>query len=275
MKKMNFIYFITLISIILVSCEEVIDIDLNSSASQIVIEGVVTDKPGPYEVKISKTVDFYSPSSYPQVSGATVIIQDDAGNHETLEEIEPGLYRTDTLQGVVGRTYTLSVNIDGKEYLAKSTMIEPLKIDSLSYEYADFGFGGGGPPKKGFYLLHCFFNDRPEIHDYAVLRVFKNDTILDRNFLYDGKFTDGNKVDFNRFGGRFDKGDNIRVELVTMSDVNFEYVSTLNNVIADEAKGPGGFKETGTPANPNSNLTNKALGFFGAYSIDKESIVIK
>jgi hypothetical protein len=93
--------------------------------------------------------------------------------------------------------------------------------------------------------------------------------------LYDGKFTDGNKVDFNRFGGRFAKGDKIRVELVTMSKENFEYASTLSNVIADEAKGPGGIAETGTPANPNTNLSNNALGFFGAYSIVKDSLVIK
>ena len=276
MKLTKLFSVISLVVFLIVSCEEVIKIDLNSSAPKVVIEAVVTDKPGPYEVKITKTVDFYNPSIFPQISGASVVISDEDGNQETLTESEPGLYKTGTLQGVPGKKYTLEINIDGNQYTAQSTIMEPIKIDSMAFKLEDkVVFGGGGGPKSNFYSLHVYFKDRPGTKDYCVLKVFKNDTILDKNFLYNGKFTDGNEVDFNRFGTRFDKGDVVRVELITMGAENFDYVSTLGNVIANGAKGPGGFTKTGTPANPNTNLNNNALGFFGAYSIDKDSIVIK
>ena len=148
-------------------------------------------------------------------------------------------------------------------------------LRKVSYELIKSGFGPGSHGVKDGYQLHCYFQDKLGIKDYCVLKVFRNDTILDRNFLYDGKFTDGKKVDFNRFGASFNKGDKIVVELITMSKINYEYVSTLGNVIASSGKGPGGVAKTGTPANPNSNISNGALGFFGAYSIKRDSLIIQ
>ena len=279
MKTYKLIISILFLTFTLLSCEEVIEIDLNSANPKFVIEGIVTNQTGPYSVKISKTIDFYKPGTYPQVAGANVIISDDKGNEEILEEITAGLYRTKSLLGVIGNTYKLKITIDNEEFQANSLLLEPMLIDSLSFEFqkATGGIGGGGMHGGSgeSYMLHCHFKDKPGTKDYAILKVYKNDTILDKNFLYDGKFTDGSKVDFNRFGGRFDKGDRIRVELITVDKPSFEFFSTMNNAISDVAKGPGGFMQTGTPANPNSNISNKALGVFSAVSISTDTIVVK
>jgi hypothetical protein len=40
--------------IILPGCQKVITVDLNVAAPRIVIEGMITDRAGPYTVKISK-----------------------------------------------------------------------------------------------------------------------------------------------------------------------------------------------------------------------------
>ena len=69
------------------SCQKVIDIDLNSAAPQIVIEGSISDQPGPYTVKITKTVNFSETNIFPAVSGAAVTVSDDAGNSETLQKL--------------------------------------------------------------------------------------------------------------------------------------------------------------------------------------------
>ncbi len=57
-------------------CKKVIQIDLNSAAPRIVIEGNITDAPGPYQVWLSTTVNFSASNSYPPISGATVQITD-------------------------------------------------------------------------------------------------------------------------------------------------------------------------------------------------------
>jgi hypothetical protein len=76
--------FITSLILLSYSCEEVINVDLNSADPKIVIEGTITDQPGPYTVSITKTTDYYNPSSYPAVSGAQVRLVDDLGFSEQL-----------------------------------------------------------------------------------------------------------------------------------------------------------------------------------------------
>src|SRR5690554_906724 len=107
MKKIFAILFST---ILLYSCEKEIDLDLNNSDPQIIIEGSITDAPGPYYVRISKSVNFDEPNSYPPVSGAYVTISDNEGNTDVLTEIEEGLYQTNTIVGAPGNTYNLSVS---------------------------------------------------------------------------------------------------------------------------------------------------------------------
>jgi len=111
------------------SCyQDVVDINLSELDQQIVIEGSITNQPGPYKIKISKTASLYQPGSIPRVSGANVVIFDDLDNFETLNEIVAGIYQTSSMQGVPGRTYTLQVITEGKEYTAISKMPVPVEF---------------------------------------------------------------------------------------------------------------------------------------------------
>ena len=65
---------------IFLSCQKVIDVDLNSSSPHIVIEGYISDQPGPYWVRISQTVNYNQPNTFPPVSGATVTLSDNIGS---------------------------------------------------------------------------------------------------------------------------------------------------------------------------------------------------
>jgi len=193
MKK-NLLYIITIIifissNIIITSCEEVIEVDLNSSDPQLVIEGVVTDQSGPYKVQITNTTDYYNPGDYPTVSGVVVTISDDAGNFETLSETEPGIYQTDSLQGTPGRIYNLSVEIDGEIFAASSTMPVAIDIDSLYSTVENRGFHGEE------YSIGCIFTDRPGVDDYCRMKIYRNGEAEPTYFLYNGRLSDGNVVD--------------------------------------------------------------------------------
>lgn len=61
---MNNYKIIILASLLFASCEKEIDLDLNSSSPQIVIEGNISDAPGPYIVKLSKTVNYSELNNY-------------------------------------------------------------------------------------------------------------------------------------------------------------------------------------------------------------------
>ncbi|MDQ1266201.1 MAG: hypothetical protein QG635_1353 [Bacteroidota bacterium] len=277
-KKINQIGIMILL-LAFTSCDEVIDVPLNNTAPRIVIEALITDRE-PAKVIISKTGDFYAPSVFPLVSGAVVTISDDNGNVVTLNEIKSGFYYADSLYGFTGRTYRLKVLAEGKEYTASTKMETPILIDSLSYE-ANSGeggplSGGAGKGKPGF-IVHCYFRDKSNTRDFCMLKVNRTDSTganyyNDDFFLYNSKYNNSLAVDYSRFGQRFEKGDLVHVELMCLEEAVYSYFSTLNDIIA---KGrAGGLVSTGTPANPNSNISNGALGYFAAYSVQRDSIKI-
>ena len=255
------------------SCEKVIDIDLKNAEPQIVIDGTITDQPGPYYVKISKTGDYYKPSTFTAVAGAEVTISDDAGNSEILSEVAEGFYQTSTIQGVPGKTYTLKVIAEGKEYTAVSTMPEAVEIDSLSYEYQPGG--SFGPDKTEGYKLHIHFTDPAGIENYCRLKVYKNGQLAKGYYLYNDKYTNGNSYDYNDFedDAILQLNDTAVVELLTLDKSTYDYYSTLSNALAEGDTGPP--MMTTTPANPNSNLSNGALGYFGAFTVKRDSIIIQ
>ena len=79
-------------------CQKVINVDLNEAAPRIVIEGLITDRSGPYTVKISKSGSYFNQPVLPPVSGAQVIITDNISSTDTLKETEPGIYITSKIR---------------------------------------------------------------------------------------------------------------------------------------------------------------------------------
>ncbi|KAA3613063.1 MAG: DUF4249 domain-containing protein [Calditrichaeota bacterium] len=250
------------------ACEEIIEIELNSSNPNIVIEGNVTDQPGPYQVKITQTTDYYNPDSIPTISNAEVQISDNLGNTEVLTKLGNGLYETQAIQGTPGRTYTLQVLHDGESYNATSFMPHAINIDSFYYTQEEGNFRD-----KNNYKLVCVFKDNAGIDDYCRIKVFKNNELESGYFLYNGRLSDGNRIEFDRFRVQeIKQNDKIQLDLLTIDKTVYEYYSTLSDAIASDPRGLGSSEVL---ANPNSNISGGALGYFGAYPLRTDSLVIK
>ena len=260
------------------SCEEVIELDLNTTDPQIVIEGFITDGEGPYSVLISKTVDFYDPNTFPPQTDAVVHITDDQGHVESLTETSPGIYETSTLQGKRGVSYTLAVQTEGQEYTATSRIPEQrIFIDSITTGYKSQSiFQDAG------YYATAYFNDPPDTADYYRLQVLVNGEVYvfdtdddededgnsgtqDSNFwLLRDKFTNGNVQDYE-FPHRLEPGDTFEVRLQHIDRQTYDYYRTLVDVISGN---------TLAPSNPITNWNNGALGYFGAFSETQRTAVV-
>ncbi|MBL4625499.1 MAG: DUF4249 domain-containing protein, partial [Flavobacteriales bacterium] len=159
---------------IVTSCEEVIDIDLNEADPRVVVEGRIVNGNGPHLIQLSESGAYFGESKYPTVKGATVTISDDLGNAELLIEQEDGMYYTQDLIGVPGRTYTLEIQIDEQFYEGSSTMPGAISVDSTLFYYddgsssffADSGFyvmGGFLDSKElNYYRMHAFVGNAME-----------------------------------------------------------------------------------------------------------------
>ena len=119
----------------------------------LIVEGYITDQPGPHQINLSYTADFtYTALNY-IVEGAVVYVTDDQGQRQNFVGIGKGVYRTPaSFQGKVGRTYKLSIALpDGRRYESKPEKITPVApIDRIYDEYTEKPVDGGFRPDKGF-----------------------------------------------------------------------------------------------------------------------------
>ncbi|MBK8944651.1 MAG: DUF4249 domain-containing protein [Ignavibacteriae bacterium] len=263
-------FLLIFFALIFHSCEEVIELDLNSADPAIVIEANLTNSLEKNFVQIIKSTDFYNPGNYENISNAEVKISVNNTEEFLLSEISPGKYFHQNLIAIPENEYLISVNYIDKNYSAVSSVPKTIIIDSLSYLLESRPFN----KDKNFLELHVHFKDDPNKKDYARFVVYKNDKRLDGIFLYDDRLTNGNYIDFFFFNfddeEEFKSGDKINLELHSIDEATHIYLKTLRS--ANSRGGPFG---SSAPANPETNWNNNALGYFSAFTISEKSIVLK
>lgn len=247
------------------ACEEVIDIDLNTADPALVIEGIITDEAESAIVRISRTTGFFNPSDPPAVAGANVTISPQPGSILLLQEVIPGVYIAPGSTAQTGKNYSLEVEIDGERYTGSSYMPEKIAIDSLVPEYYP-----GGRFSGPVTFVRCFFTDPAGEKNYYRIRMYKNNMQSAFYYLLDDRFSDGLPVNFFLFGEAFQPGDTAVVELLSIDFASFDYFSTLSEVVGTTQQGFGS-----TPANPNSNLSPGALGYFSAMAVARDTLIIQ
>lgn len=240
-------------SVLLTSCEQVIDYELDEAAAKVVFEGLITDEPGPYIIKISQTRGYLDQEPNQGILGAVVVVQDNQGNIDTLEAAGPGIYRTRTLQGVIGNTYQMRAFINGQEYSAQSTMRDINPVDSVSFEFKE----ETSVQDEGYYPTF-YFQEKAGKGDYYKIDFYKNgqrldDVIAINDDLYDGNYGDP------EVGHVLQLADTFRVEMYSLDKPAYDFWLGMSTLYYQ-----GGSPFETPPANPPSNISNGALGFFGA-----------
>jgi hypothetical protein len=130
---------ILIVLVSLISCVEEFQPQLNESDELLVVDGKITNLEGPYTIKLSRSSGLDIHAIEP-VAGASVVIIEENGPAVSLTEIEPGTYQTkvDGLQGKVGKSYKLALNIEGIQYETDYELLKkPTEINSVDarFEY--------------------------------------------------------------------------------------------------------------------------------------------
>ncbi|MCU0469965.1 MAG: DUF4249 domain-containing protein [Arcicella sp.] len=266
---MNKITIVFLAVLGLTSCQKEIDIDLNSTNAQVVIEGEITDQNEPYTVKITKTVNFTESNNYPAIKGANVTISDNVGNSEKLIETSAGVYQTSKLRGISGRIYTMTVSAEGKTYTAQSTMPALVKLEDIRVVKSTFR-----PPteKEDLYNVFPQFTDPIATgNNYRFIQSTdksgKDNTIIVANDNVENGQPNSRPIFSRDF--KIKVGDILTLEMRTIDRPTYNYLFTLVQIAGN---GPGGGT---TPSNPDSNIIGGALGYFSAYTVQKKTIVVQ
>jgi hypothetical protein len=250
------------------SCEKVINVDLKNAEPKIVIEGIVDNSGKPASVKITKSISFSNTSIVPTVSGAVVKISDNVGNNFILSETTPGVYTNSSLVGQIGKTYTLSVLNAGINYSGKSTIPRQAPIDTVYQESVTIPGSAPGAAASIGKVATLVYTDIIGFGDNVQVVQTINGKLDNTLVVADDQFTDGSDLPFQIFPNANTKlktGDIVKLELRFIDKNVFRY---LNGILEIQ----GG---NTVPANPDSNISGGALGFFSAHTSESKTIIIQ
>jgi len=261
----NIQYILPFLSLLFFGCERVIDVDLNEAAPAIVIEGNLSSNPYFGEVKISMTSSYFDTVPQDKVSGAKVSVVDNMGGKYIFNETNPGIYKSVNLKLRPGNTYQLSVEAQGKKYEASSKLNTAVAIDSMKYYYEDSPFLETG------YYINVYLFDPPGVKNYYRLKYWKNKQLqntIDDLVIFNDRYVDGNSIEVTLFNQPFEFNDTIDVQLISLDEGAYEYLKTFRELVNNN---PG----SAAPANPNTNISNGALGYFSVWSSSSKSGIIR
>jgi hypothetical protein len=260
-------FYLLIIPFVMTSCIKEVQIDLNDADPKLVVEALITDNPEPYRVKLTLTSPYFDQSGEKYVTTAQVYITDNIGNTDTLYYTQNGIYATPGIkQGIVGNVYSLKVIYDGKEYNATETMQPKSYIDTITYIYNE----GSAFIEEGYNVILNFQEDGSYTNYYR-FSFYRNDTLQTDPFKY--FVTDDDDVQGNYITAQvpynYQTNDSARVVLQNITKEYYLYLTAVSTQV--QASG-GPFDPI--PANPPSNITNGALGFFAVVARDEMSIVL-
>lgn len=247
-------------AILFYSCQKTVTPDLNKAPAHIVIQGEVTNASGPYTITINQSTAFYAENTFPPISGASVKISDGQGLTDSLTETSPGVYSTHTLQGTPGNTYTLSVVAQNLQYTATSTMPAPVTLDSITWQSNGFS--------KGIYAIPNF-QDPAGVKNYYQFMEYENGQQLTQDiFVFDDRLSDGRYISRTLWNdsSRLVTGAQLQVKMYTIDENVYNYFNQLAQSL--------GFNTSASPANPATNISNGAYGYFSAHTVQSKTVTV-
>ena len=274
MKIYKYILLI-IVSVFVQSCEEVIDVDLNTASPRLVVDASINWQKGTtgaeQKIILSTTTSFYS-NVVPKVSGATVSIKSGENLIYIFTEVpNTGEYKCTDFKPIIGETYTLTVVFNGEIYTATETMQSVTEIEPITQK-KDGGFSGKeyeieAPfkdplDKKNFYLGK-FFTDIYKTASYSILK---------------DEFTNGNLKSWQFSDENLKQGTNIAITHYGISESYYNY---MNKIISISSSSGGGSPFQTPPATVRGNIVNQnnidnyALGFFSISEIDVQNYTIQ
>lgn len=290
MKKLINIWFLGICCLLMTSCEDEIDVDLEDRPNQLVVDAFITNDSSTQTIRLTSSAPYFLNAPTLGVTGQSVKIKGPNGKEFVFQDQGNGNYNYDPATNgaldSVGFKYNLELAYNGRIYTATSILNPVPPIDSLTYEFREAELGS----EEGYYVqfwAQDFFGRK----DYYWIKSYKNGTninvnqpssiILSEDAAFGGEGADGFifilpiRFAVTNDDEPFAAGDICKVELLSMNLDAYDYIDQ----VTIQANNGGLFSTP--PANirstikdANGNLQEEVLGVFSLSSISEASIQI-
>ncbi|TRX39685.1 DUF4249 domain-containing protein [Flavobacterium restrictum] len=272
-NKINLI-IVMLLAVFFNSCEDVVNIPLNTDNPRLVIDASLIWQKGTtgnnQTIKLSTTTDFYT-NTIPVVSGATVFIKNSSNIvFNFVETPNTGIYLCSNFVPKIDETYTLTVINNGQNYTAKETLKSVAAITSVTQEKQS-GLG------TDFLKLKAFFNDPADADNYYLYKYKFSKNLKPEYSVDDDQFFQGNEFFSLVLEEDTAPGQTVEITHHGISKGYYNYMSILLGVAGSSGGGP--FQTPPATVRGNiknqTNFNNYPLGYFTLSQADTRNYTIQ
>lgn len=270
-KNIKTYQLLTLITLVLISCTEVVDVELETAQERLVIEASINWEKGTLGneqvIKLTKSASFYE-NEVIYATGASVSIVDANNVTYVFEEQESGIYTTSLFNPEFGIDYTLHIVYNDEVFTATEQLISTSSIDLLT-QSTELGFSDD--PE-----VVMFFTDPIDTVNYYKSLMINKRTEEFEHFYFNDQYWNGNQGTFWFESDAMEVGDEIECYVFGISKRYQKYGEKLF-VLAGERGGPF----TTPPINVKGNCVNVThpenypYGYFTISEFSKETYVFQ
>lgn len=280
--KNIFIHISLVISLLISSCTDVIDVEVPFAGPNLVVEASIEWQKGTIgnvqTVKLSELKPYFDSTTSTIVKGATVKVTNDSNGKEVyFIDQNNGNYTTTAFIPVVNQSYTLEVVHRGETFIGRETLTPVVKIDRVD-QSTENGFSPNAIE------VNIYFRDPVDQENYYLTIFQERKDLLPTLLDVSDEFTNGNEMRI--FYEKFDNeetgekelqpGDIVDIKFYGVSKTYYNYIRLL---IEQNRNGGGPFSTIPAPLKGNciniNDPDNYALGYFRLTEVDKRTYVVE
>lgn len=265
MKKL--IYIICL-SIIIISCEDVIDVDVPTENPRLVIEASINwfnGTPGnEQDIKLTLSAPYFNNSVPPANDAQIQIIDSNNNTFNFVEDGNTGIYKNSSFIPILNETYNLTIIYQEEIFTATETLKSVASIDYVEQK-DDGGFSGNETELKAYYL------DPEDEENYYFFEFISDIPVIPSLEVYKDEFTNGNEIFGFYTEEDLEAGDMVTIRNYGISEQFYNYMFILLQQNSEEGGGPFETQPATVRGNciNQTNSKNYPLGYFRLSQVDE------
>ena len=263
-----------MLSLIFTSCEDVIQVDLETAEPRLVIDAALnwvqgTDGSSQF-IKLSLSAPFFD-SEIPPASGASVVVTDAFNNtFNFIEDANTGIYRNNVFTPILNRDYNLTIIYDNETYIATERLMPVVPIEFVE-QINDGGFSGEEIEIKAYYT------DPKDIENYYLFEFINTSHSIQSLEVYDDEFTDGNQIFAFYSDEELETGNELIIRGLGISERFYEFMNILLQQTDDNSGDP--FETQPAAVRGNciniTNPDNYPFGYFRASEVSSFTYIVE
>ncbi|WP_103866865.1 DUF4249 domain-containing protein [Aquimarina sp. I32.4] len=269
---------IILLAVVFTSCEDVIDVDVQTAPARLTIEASLDWEKGTtgnnQTIKLSTSTPYFDRITNTDVSGATVKVTNDTNGSEFIfTDQNNGEYTTTEFVPIVNQSYTLEVIYNNETYTAKETLMPVADIKEVN-QSTENGFD------DEVLEVNVIFDDPKEEGNNYLIKFKEEGDLLAEFEDFNDEFVNGNEISWyyekdDNDDDEFVAGDVIDIDLHGISEEYYNYI----RILIEQSEGAGLFSATPVALKGNcinlSNKDNYAHGYFRLTQVERRSYTFK